>query len=93
MDLYDADWPDGLFDAHLNACRGALAPGLAREPRRPVRAHGIVYARARLRITSNIGFPAWCSDIPRPGSDLAIDVPVCYRARRRHDARADHCGS
>ena len=77
MDLYDADWPDGLFDAHLNACRGRLPRGSRASPARPVRAHGIVYARARLRIASNIGFPAWCSDIPRPGSDLAIDAPVC----------------
>lgn len=77
MDLYDSDWPEGLFDAHLQACRGRLPP---REPgRRPatVRAHAIVYASVRLRVAQDALFPAWCSDIPRPGSDVAIDAPIC----------------
>jgi predicted ATP-grasp superfamily ATP-dependent carboligase len=77
MDLYDRDWPDGLFDAHVRACRGRL-PRVFR-PRRgkPVRAHAIVYAGARLRIAPDTAFAAWCSDIPRPGSDVQIDAPVC----------------
>src|SRR5438876_763187 len=47
MDLYDADWPDGLFDAHLNACRGRLPRGSRASPARPVRAHGSVDAGIR----------------------------------------------
>jgi predicted ATP-grasp superfamily ATP-dependent carboligase len=77
MDLYDNDWPGGLFHAHLQACRGRLPGQLTRRRAGPVRAHGIVYASARLRIAAEARFPAWCSDIPRPGSDVAIDAPIC----------------
>jgi len=77
MDLYDDDWPDGLFNAHLQACRGQLPGRVVRRRTAPVRAHGIVYASARLRIAPEVRFPAWCSDIPRPGSEVAIDAPIC----------------
>jgi predicted ATP-grasp superfamily ATP-dependent carboligase len=77
MDLYDDDWPEGLFDAHLKACRGLL-PAQSPAPRSgPVRAHAIVYAGAGLRIAPDTVFPAWCSDIPQPGSRVAIEAPVC----------------
>jgi predicted ATP-grasp superfamily ATP-dependent carboligase len=77
MDLYDHDWPGGLFDAHVQACRGRLPGQSARRRGGPVRAHAIVYASARVRIAPDAVFPAWCSDIPRPGSDVAIDAPIC----------------
>jgi predicted ATP-grasp superfamily ATP-dependent carboligase len=77
MDLYDRDWRDGLFDAHVRACRGSL-PKVFRPMRgKPVRAHAIVYAGVRLRIAPDTEFAAWCSDIPRSGSDVQIDAPVC----------------
>jgi len=74
MDLYDANWPAGLFDAHLNACRGRLPRAGAGGA---VRAHAIVYAPAALRIAPDTAFAAWCSDIPRPGSTVPVDAPVC----------------
>jgi uncharacterized protein len=77
MDLYDNDWPGGLFSAHLHACRGRLPGPSTRGRAAPVRAHAIVYANARVRIAPDAVFPAWCSDIPRPGSDVAIDAPIC----------------
>jgi uncharacterized protein len=77
MDLYDDDWPGGLFEAHLQACRGRLPGPQIRRRTASVRAHGIVYANARLRISPEARFPTWCSDIPRPGSDLAVDAPIC----------------
>jgi predicted ATP-grasp superfamily ATP-dependent carboligase len=77
IDLYDDDWPEGLFDAHLRACRGRLPGTSARGCGRPVRAHAIVYADARLRIAPDASFPAWCSDIPHPGAIVAADSPVC----------------
>jgi predicted ATP-grasp superfamily ATP-dependent carboligase len=77
MDLYDADWPAGLFDAHLRACAGELPRAVRRRGTRPVRAHAIVYANAALRIARDLEFPAWCSDVPRAGSAVAIHAPVC----------------
>jgi predicted ATP-grasp superfamily ATP-dependent carboligase len=77
MDLYDAEWPGGLFEAHLQACRGRLPSATrAGRPGR-VRAHAIVYAGCGLRIAPGTAFPAWCSDIPRAGSGVPIDAPVC----------------
>ena len=77
VDLYDDDWSEGLFDAHVRACGGQLpgarAPGRARS----VRAHAIVYAGAGLRIAPDASFPTWCSDVPHGGADVAVDSPVC----------------
>jgi uncharacterized protein len=77
MDLYDDDLPKGLFDAHLQACRGRLPGTSFRARTRLVRAHAIVYAGARLRISRDAAFPGWCSDTPRPGATVAVGAPVC----------------
>ncbi len=75
IDLYDANWPRGLFDAHVQACRGRLPRRSWRS--RAVRAHAIVYADRPLQISPDTAFAAWCTDIPRPGSTVAVDAPVC----------------
>jgi predicted ATP-grasp superfamily ATP-dependent carboligase len=77
MDLYDDDLPKGLFEAHLQACRGCLPGTSFRRRTRLVRGHAIVYAGARLQIAPDATFPDWCSDTPRPGATVAIDSPVC----------------
>lgn len=77
MDLYDDDWATGLFDAHLNACRGRLPRAAAVRRTRAARAHAIVYARRPLQIPADTAFASWCSDLPRPGSRVALDAPVC----------------
>jgi len=83
--LYDEDWPQGLFDAHVQACRGKMPePGAARAGG-VTRAHAIVYAVAQLQVEANGGpncapnsrFPAWCSDLPRAGTQVAAGAPVC----------------
>jgi len=77
MDLYDDDWSEGLFDAHLKACCGTLPAQASALRTGPVRAHAIVYAGTGLQIGADTAFPVWCSDIPQPGSRVAIDAPVC----------------
>lgn len=74
MDLYDDDFPTGLFDWHLRACRGEL-PG--NSPVGKVRAHGVVYAEHTLRLQPRYQFPAWCTDIPEPGSEFIPGAAVC----------------
>jgi predicted ATP-grasp superfamily ATP-dependent carboligase len=77
IDLYDADWPRGLFDAHVQACRGRL-PAASRVPAAAaVRAHRVLYTGTGLRIGDAAVFEAWCSDLPRSGSRIAADAPVC----------------
>ena len=77
MDLYDGNWPTGLFDAHLRACRGRLPRASGAWRARGARAHAIVYADRPLRISPDTVFAPWCTDIPRAGSTVAVDAPVC----------------
>jgi predicted ATP-grasp superfamily ATP-dependent carboligase len=75
MELYDPDYPGGLFHLHLQACRGSLptapaVPGAAR-------AHAIVHAPAAWEATPAFRFPDWCRDLPTPGTRVARGLPVC----------------
>ena len=75
MDLYDADYAQGLFAWHLQACEGRLPePPLARKI---IRAHAVVYAELAFSIPENLKFPEWASDIPQAGSEFAPGAPVC----------------
>lgn len=75
MDLYDHDYPRGLFEWHLRACRGELPDRAARA--RAVRAHAIVYAATAAQVSARLAFPGWCSDLPNPGTRLAPGDPLC----------------
>lgn len=75
VDLYDADYADGLFDWHLRACGGEL-PGRP-APARAVRAHAVVYAPAVVHVGAAWAFPPWCRDVPPPGGRFAPGQPIC----------------
>jgi uncharacterized protein len=75
LDLYDADWPQGLFHWHLRASDGEL-PG-ALPARQTIRAHAVVYTRMSFDLPRNLEFPPWCSDIPKTGATFAPGMPVC----------------
>ncbi len=75
MELYDPDYPQGLFDWHLRACEGEL-PDRAASPR-AARAHAVVYALAGGYVSAAFAFPRWCRDLPNPGTRLAPGEPVC----------------
>jgi predicted ATP-grasp superfamily ATP-dependent carboligase len=75
MELYDPDYPRGLFRWHLRACRGEL-PDAAATPR-ATRAHGVVYARVPCRADPGVRFPRWCRDVPMPGTRFERGDPVC----------------
>jgi uncharacterized protein len=75
VELYDPDYPEGLFAAHLEACSGRLplaqaAPGASR-------AHAIVHAEVAWETPESFEFPAWCHDIPIPGTRVAPGDPIC----------------
>jgi len=84
MELYDPDYDRGLFDAHLRACNGELPPGTA--PARAARASSIVHAARPWQVRDGFGFPAWCHDIPQPGTRFAPGDPVCTVAAEGVDA-------
>jgi predicted ATP-grasp superfamily ATP-dependent carboligase len=74
-ELYDADYPGGLFEWHLRACRGQL-------PERPatlraIRAHAVFHADMPTRAEAGFVFPPWCRDIPVAGTRFEAGDPVC----------------
>ena len=75
MELYDPDYPDGLFRLHLLACHGSLP--IAQTTPKAARAHAIVHAPAVWEAAPAFRFPAWCRDIPMPGTRVALGLPVC----------------
>jgi predicted ATP-grasp superfamily ATP-dependent carboligase len=75
MELYDQDYPRGLFDWHLRACGGELPDRVARP--RAVRAHAVVYAPGAAYVRAGFVFPRWCRDLPNPGARLAPGEPLC----------------
>jgi predicted ATP-grasp superfamily ATP-dependent carboligase len=74
FELYDADYPGGLFRWHVRACRGEL-PVRAAAPR-AARAHAVVHA-PRSGGARGTRFPSWCRDLPAPGTRFAPGDPVC----------------
>ena len=75
LDLYDADYPRGLFHAHLQACAGRLPT--EEVPRSTVRAQVIVPADEPWRLPEGFAFPAWCRDLPQDGHRFQAGEPVC----------------
>lgn len=75
VELYDPDYPHGLFDWHLRACEGEL-PGHPARPR-AARAHAVVYAANNVQLSAAFLFPDWCRDLPDPGTRFAPGDPVC----------------
>jgi predicted ATP-grasp superfamily ATP-dependent carboligase len=74
FELYDADYPGGLFQWHLRSCGGEL-PARPAAPR-TVRAHAVVHAPGAGG-TQGIRFPRWCRDLPVGGTRFAAGDPVC----------------
>lgn len=74
MELYDPDYPTGLFRWHLRACRGELPARAA--PLRATRAHAVLYADTPC-LASGVSFPGWCRDVPVPGARFDPGDPVC----------------
>jgi predicted ATP-grasp superfamily ATP-dependent carboligase len=75
-DLYDADWPRGLLDVHLRACRGELPPQPA--ARAGARAFTFAFADREVAFDAAYRWPAWCSDLPDPAcAPLQALAPIC----------------
>jgi predicted ATP-grasp superfamily ATP-dependent carboligase len=86
MELYDPDYPDGLFRWHLRACHGELPERAA--TLRATRAHAVLYAAA-CRAAAGVSFPRWCRDVPMPDARFEPGDPVCtVHAAARDEAHA-----
>jgi len=87
VELYDPDYPRGLFDWHLRACAGEL-PELIPAPR-AARALAVIHAVEAWESSEELALPGWCRDRPRPGLPLSPGDPVCTV----HAAAADPRGA
>jgi hypothetical protein len=75
IELYDPDYPRGLFGWHLRSCAGELPwrlPAL-----RACRAQAVAHATLPWQVPVGFSFPRWCRDLPRPGLRFAPGDPVC----------------
>lgn len=86
IDLWDAEFDQGLFAMHVRACQGGLPEVSA--GRGPSCAHAIVYARRDTVIHPRMDWPAWCTDLPAPGRIVRSGQPVCTIHARGSDAAA-----
>jgi predicted ATP-grasp superfamily ATP-dependent carboligase len=75
IDLYDIEYPLGLFDAHLKACDGILPSEAPRT--QTVRGSTVIYCEEPVSVSARTSFPAWCRDIPTLGSRIDPYTPVC----------------
>lgn len=76
MMLYGHRVPGGLFAAHINACRGRLAP-VHPAARRSVKGLRVVYAPHDMPVGDTMRWPQWCGDRPSAGSVVAQGSPLC----------------
>jgi len=86
MELYDPDYPGGLFEAHLQACRGEISP--TRTVEGAVRAMANVFTSVTGIVPAEFSFPDWCRDIPQPGTRLSPGDPLCSVHAEAADAAA-----
>jgi uncharacterized protein len=75
MELYDADFAQGLLHAHLQACEGEFTASVSSGD--IIRGHRIVFAQQNTKVPASFKFPEWCADIPQPGSFVTQDAPLC----------------
>lgn len=75
MALYDADYAGGLLQRHITACRIGVLDTDSRVG--APRAFKILYAEQAGVIPAGFNWPAWCSDRPGGGAEIAAGHPVC----------------
>lgn len=76
FELYEPAVRSGLLSLHLRASRGRL-PGVVPPKPRRIHAYRVVYARAELTVGGGLRWPAWCRDIPGPGTWIDRGMPLC----------------
>lgn len=74
VELYDADYAEGLVAWHLRASEGEL-PAQA-EPG-PSRAAMVIHAPRPWTVPEGFRFPLWCTDLPSAGTVMRDGDPVC----------------
>lgn len=76
ISLYPDRVKGGLFAAHVAAHAGRLDSPL-QAPSGKVRGLRVVYAPVPASIGKAVRWPAWCTDLPQPGTSVAAAAPLC----------------
>ena len=84
LDLYSAK-RGNYFASHVEACLAQLrnwpsVKGISR-------AHQIIYAKQKMDVTANMGWPDWVRDIPQPNSKIEVGMPICTVTAEAQTAR------
>jgi predicted ATP-grasp superfamily ATP-dependent carboligase len=75
---FELHGPTGaLWEAHLRACSGRLAPLAWTPSRRKAVAQRVLYASHPIRVPHEMRWPCWSRDRPRPGTLIGAGHPVC----------------
>lgn len=77
MALYDADYPRGLLEAHIQGSRGRLPTP---RPAAATRAQAVVYARRTLVLADDFEWPKAACDVPAGGGAFEAGAPLCSLA-------------
>ena len=94
IELYDADWPRGLVDAHLRALAGELPAAAASPTTAPTtaptaaRALRIAWAPHPWVAGEVLALGGDCTDLPRPGARIGENMPLCTVHAQAADADA-----
>ncbi len=74
MELYDADYTEGLVDWHIRSSGGEMPPDAATGPSR---AAMVIHAPHSWSVPDGFRFPLWCTDLPGAGIAMSGGDPVC----------------
>jgi len=98
LDVFDVG-DAGLFDAHLRASLGQVAPGgdpvasHSLGTAGPARALAYLYAPRALTVPDGVAWPDWTADRPHPGDRIRRHWPVCTVIAAGADASAAQCNA
>lgn len=76
FELYDSDYEEGLVHWHMASFEGPLRGFEPRRGQTPSRALHIVHADRDTVVPDDATWPAWCRDLPMPGTFIPAGAPV-----------------
>jgi len=76
FELYDPDFEGGLVRWHVRSFDGRLGDVPATPEPQYSRGFQVVYADRTIAIPTEASWPAWCHDLPRPGSVVHAGAPA-----------------
>ena len=90
MLLHGDAWPQGLMQAHVQACAGHLSDVVPRAD--GIAGHRVVFAGEDVTVDASLSDALvqhpWCHDVPMPGTRIGAGEPLCSVSARAPDEAA-----